>query len=72
MNKITITATYEIETEHALDDATVKAIATAMNEGISGNVDDQTAVEPIEMIATFQTTVSVLDAPVLGYDDTSA
>lgn len=69
MGKITITATYEIETEHNLDEATVKAIAKAMSEGIEDNVDDQTTVEVTEMVATFQTTVSLIDEPAIATEE---
>lgn len=63
MGKIIITAKYEVETEHNLDEATVKSIANAMTDSMNDNMDAETVVEVTEMTATFQTTVSVLDKP---------
>ncbi len=49
MNKITFTATYEIETEHFLDNDKAWALIKAVNEGGESNLDENTTVELIKL-----------------------
>ncbi len=56
MNKITFTATYEIETEHFLDNDKAWALIKAVNEGGDSNLDENTTVELIELKDASMTT----------------
>ena len=68
MSKIEYTLKLEVETETPLDDMTVKAIGKAIIEGAEQNVDSETTIDTKEMIATFQTTISLVDTPVLAQE----
>ncbi len=56
MSKITYTATYEIETEHFLDNAKAWSLIKAVNEGGESNLDENTTVELIELKDATMTT----------------
>ena len=69
MNEIELTIKIKVATSAALDDLTVKAIGRSVIDGAEQNMDSETTLDVTEMIATFQTTVSLIDEPTLA-DDT--
>ncbi len=56
MNKIAFTATYEIETEHFIDNDKAWALIKAVNEGGESNLDENTTVELINLADASMTT----------------
>jgi hypothetical protein len=70
MNEIELTIKIKVTTSAALDDLTVKAIGRSVIDGAEQNMDSETTLDVTEMIAKFQTTVSLIDEPTLA-DDTA-
>ncbi len=68
MNEIELTIKIKVATSAALDDLTVKAIGRSVIDGAEQNMDSETTLDVTEMIATFQTTVSLIDEPTLADD----
>ena len=68
MNEIELTLKLKVNTDTVLDDMAVRAIATAITDGMGTNVDENTIIDVKEMIATFQTTISLVDTPVLAQE----
>ena len=66
MNEIELTIKIKVATSATLDDLTVKAIGRSVIDGAEQNMDSETTLDVTEMRATFQTTVSLIDEPVLA------
>ena len=55
MNEIEYTLKVKVTTDTPLDEFTVRAIGTALTEGAEQNLDTDSAMETLEMSATFLT-----------------